>query len=141
MAALIALARPIVARHRIPPARVLGHSDVAPTRKEDPGELFDWARLARGGLGLWPAADFVPSANAPSLHPGDSGPAVVNLQIGLDAIGYDVEGTGHYDATTQKVVRAFQRHFRQRELSGVADGETASLIAHLAALDPAWPDA
>ena len=53
--ALVALAEDIVRRHAIPAHRVLGHSDVAPARKQDPGELFDWAGLARVGIGLWPA--------------------------------------------------------------------------------------
>jgi N-acetylmuramoyl-L-alanine amidase len=133
MAALLPLCQEIVARHAIPRARVLGHSDVAPSRKTDPGELFDWARLASAGLGLWPAADFRPSVNAPHLAPGASGGAVLELQIALDAIGYGIEGTGAYDPATEAVVAAFQRHFRQRLIDGVADGETASLIRHLAA--------
>src|SRR3546814_6691972 len=54
MAALRRLALDIVARHPVPAARVLGHSDVAPLRKEDPGELFDWRSLAAAGIGLWP---------------------------------------------------------------------------------------
>jgi N-acetylmuramoyl-L-alanine amidase len=131
MQALIGLCQTIVKRHAIPRHRVLGHSDVAPLRKTDPGELFDWSRLARAGLGLWPAPDFRPSVNAPHLGPGASGGAVLELQIALDAIGYGIEGTGAYDPATEAVVAAFQRHFRQRLVDGVADGETASLIRHL----------
>lgn len=124
----------LVRRHGIDPRRVVGHADVAPSRKEDPGEFFDWARLARDGLGLWPSADFTVSPHAPDLSPGMSGPAVLNLQIALDAIGYRVEGTGLYDESLEQVVVAFQRHFRQRLFDGVADGETVSLIHHLAEL-------
>lgn len=131
MAALVALALDIVGRRRIPRERVLGHSDVAPLRKQDPGELFDWARLARAGLGLWPAAAFQPSPNAPALAPGVRGAAVLDLQIALDAIGYGIEGTGVYDAATAAVVAAFQRHFRPAQIDGQADGETLSLIHHL----------
>lgn len=134
MTALLNLAADLVARHRIPPSQVLGHSDVAPLRKDDPGELFDWARLARAGLGLWPRPDFAVSANAPALAPGLSGAGVLDLQIALDAIGYGIEGTGVYDATTEAVVRAFQRHFRPACIDGVSDPETTSLIHHLAAV-------
>ncbi len=132
MAALRDLLAGIVARHGIPRGRILGHSDVAPLRKQDPGERFDWASLAGAGYGLWPAPDYAPSPNAPALGPGQSGPAVLNLQIALDAIGYGIEGTGLYDPVTEQVVTAFQRHFRQSGVDGVADPETTSLIHHLA---------
>ncbi|HYB08768.1 MAG TPA: N-acetylmuramoyl-L-alanine amidase [Alphaproteobacteria bacterium] len=131
MEALENLARAILAHHPIPAHRVLGHSDVAPTRKQDPGERFDWARLARAGVGLWPDASFRISANASRLGPGASGPAVTNLQLALSGFGYGVEGTGLYDPTTEAVVTAFQRHFRQRCVDGVADPETVSLLHHL----------
>jgi N-acetylmuramoyl-L-alanine amidase len=132
MAALEQLLGGILSRHAIPAERILGHSDVAPLRKTDPGELFDWARLARRGWGLWPAAGFAPSPHAPALAPGQSGPAVVALQIALDAIGYQVEGTGLYDPLTEASVAAFQRHFRPVCVDGVSDPETTSLIHHLA---------
>ncbi|SLN37171.1 N-acetylmuramoyl-L-alanine amidase [Oceanibacterium hippocampi] len=131
MRALDGLAIAIVARHGIPPHRVIGHSDVAPERKQDPGELFDWARLARLGLGLWPAPDFAPSPHAEALGPGASGAAVVDLQLALGGLGYRVEGTGLYDTPTGAVVTAFQRHWRQSGVDGIADGETRSLIHHL----------
>ncbi len=139
MARLIALAQDIVARHRIPPGRVLGHSDVAPSRKQDPGERFDWARLACAGLGLWPAAGFAPAATAPALEPGMAGGAVIDLQIALAAIGYGIEGSGCFDPGTAAVVAAFQRHFRPRQVDGRADAETTSLIFHLAAQPASLP--
>lgn len=134
MQALEQLAAEIVARHAIPPHRVLGHSDVAPERKQDPGERFDWARLARRGLGLWPGEDFAVSPGAPALEPGMSGGAVVDLQLALAAIGYGIAGSGLYDSLTQAVVRAFQRHFRPGLVDGLADAETSSLIHHLATI-------
>lgn len=137
MAVLEVLSREIVARHRIPPARVLGHSDVAPMRKQDPGELFDWARLARIGLGLWPRPDFTPPEGAPALMAGERGPAVLDLQIALDAIGYWVEGTALFDPVTEAAVTAFQRHFRAARVDGVADAETIGLAFHLAELGAA----
>lgn len=139
MDALLALAGDVVARHNVPPARVIGHSDVAPMRKEDPGEFFDWARLAKSGLGLWPAKDFTVSLHAPAIGPGSRGPAVLDLQIALAAIGYGLEGTGAYDPATEAAVRAFQRHFRQRLVDGVADAETVSLAHHLAEISAGSP--
>ncbi|MCW5753009.1 MAG: N-acetylmuramoyl-L-alanine amidase, partial [Alphaproteobacteria bacterium] len=124
MGALLALLDDLCRRLPIDRRRVLGHSDVAPERKEDPGELFDWARLAAAGFGLWPSADFAPSPHAPDLAPGMSGAAVLDLQIALAAIGYDLEGTGLFDARTECVVRAFQRHFRPARFDGLADAET-----------------
>ncbi len=131
MQALEALATDILSSHSIPPHRVLGHSDVAPARKQDPGELFDWARLAAAGIGLWPDADFEISPNAPDLSPGAQGGAVTELQIALDRFGYEVQGTGVFDPGTEAAVTAFQRHFRPSRVDGVADGETASLLLHL----------
>ncbi|HEY6335719.1 MAG TPA: N-acetylmuramoyl-L-alanine amidase [Alphaproteobacteria bacterium] len=137
MAALENLAKAILARHPIPAQRVLGHSDVAPMRKQDPGERFDWARLARAGIGLWPDAGFRTSSHALPLAPGVSGAAVTNLQLALAGFGYGVEGTGLYDPTTEAAVAAFQRHFRQRLVDGVADAETLSLLHHLLGRLPA----
>ena len=131
MTTLESLAKGILERHPIPANRVLGHSDVAPTRKQDPGERFDWARLARAGIGLWSSESDTISPHATMLGPGTSGPAVVNLQLALAGFGYGVEGTGLYDPVTEAVIRAFQRHFRQRLVDGVADGETQSLLHHL----------
>lgn len=132
MAALEALSLDIVRRCNIPSPRVLGHSDVAPMRKQDPGELFDWARLARAGLGLWPRPDFHPPGDLPALMPGQRGPAVLDLQIALDAIGYWVEGTGLFDPVTEAAVTALQRHFRPRRVDGIPDSETQGLAFHLA---------
>ncbi len=110
MRALIALAADIVKRHPIPPARVLGHSDVAPLRKQDPGELFDWARLARAGIGLWP--DTSSPARAPARATGKT-------EEGLERFGY-----GYLDEDQGAVIRAFQRHFRPESVTGTLDRET-----------------
>jgi N-acetylmuramoyl-L-alanine amidase len=130
MACLKTLAADIVARHEISPARVLGHSDVAPERKQDPGELFDWAGLAAAGIGVWPVPP--PSAEPPpDLAPGIQGGAVLDLQLAFDAIGYRIEGTGAYDQATEAVVAAFQRHFRPARVDGLADAETQALLWQL----------
>jgi len=130
--ALIGLLGGIAERHRIAPAGYVGHSDVAPQRKEDPGEYFPWARLAAAGFGLWPGADFQVSPHAPELRPGMSGGAVLDLQVALDRIGYGVEGSGNFDPLTEAVVRAFQRHWLPSAMTGIADAETISLIHYIA---------
>jgi N-acetylmuramoyl-L-alanine amidase len=132
IAALLELLTAIKLRHGIPAAGFIGHSDVAPQRKEDPGELFPWARLAAAGFGLWPSADFRPSPHAPELRPGMTSGAVLDLQVALDRIGYGIEGSGMYDPLTESVVRAFQRHWRPARIDGAADPETTSLIHHIA---------
>ena len=131
MVALIALAREIVGRHPIPARNVIGHSDVAPARKTDPGELFDWKRLASAGLGVWPdgqgAGDFAP------LGPGDAGDAVGLYQARLGGWGYGLDATGMFDAATEAVTAAFQRHFRPEAVTGQADVETQGRLAALLA--------
>lgn len=132
--ALLALLGDIARRHEIMPGNYVGHSDVAPLRKEDPGERFPWHRLAAAGFGRWWADDFTVSPHAPSLRPGERGGAVLELQVALDKIGYGIEGSGVYDALTEAAVRAFQRHWRQAQVDGVADAETTSLIHHISEL-------
>ena len=112
MAALAELARAILRRHPIPSARVLGHADVAPARKRDPGELFDWAWLAARGIGLWPDA----AAPAPPIGPW----------AGLGLIGYDA-------AEPDAAVAAFQRHFLPAALGRGLDAATVLRIAQVAA--------
>ena len=124
MTALIALCRDVVARHPIPAACVLGHSDVAPLRKQDPGELFDWARLAGAGIGLWPGA----------VDPSAAVPGTAEIQAGLARFGYAVPRSGRLDDETRAVLRAFQRHFRPASVTGSPDGETATRLAALLAL-------
>jgi len=115
IAALTELASGILTRHPIPAWRVLGHSDVAPMRKDDPGELFPWNELARQGIGLWsaPVAD----------DPGED--AVRDL---LNHYGYDPE------VLLAKAVVAFQRHFHPARISGIADAETRKVLSGLIAL-------
>ena len=78
IAAVIALCRDILSRHPIPPKRVLAHSDVAPARKQDPGELFPWGELAAAGIGHWVMPE--PVTAGPLFEPGDSGPQVASLR-------------------------------------------------------------
>jgi len=129
MAAVEALARDIVERHHIAPRHVLAHSDVAPGRKIDPGEKFDWKGLAAAGVGLWVQAP--DTADRPALGPGDAGEDVRDLQTGLARFGYGIATSGAYDDQTAIVVMALQRHFRPRLVDGIADGETRAVLARL----------
>ncbi|MDO1559741.1 N-acetylmuramoyl-L-alanine amidase [Brevundimonas sp. 2R-24] len=130
--AVIALVSDIRERWTVPDWRIIGHSDLAPTRKEDPGELFPWKDLARAGHGLWfePAPERI-AALGPPLKPGDEGLGVHVLQSGLRRLGYGIEITGRYDELTAAVVTAFQRHWRQASVDGVADGETRARLVGL----------
>jgi N-acetylmuramoyl-L-alanine amidase len=137
LAAVEALCRDIVDRHGIRPERVLAHSDVAPTRKKDPGEKFPWARLARAGIGHWVAP--VPAVAAePGLGVGVAGPLIAEVQLMLARYGYGIEPTGGVDARTEFVVTAFQRHFRPERVDGRIDQSTIDTLERLiAALPPA----
>ncbi len=131
IAAVIALLGDIRTRWEIEDSRILGHSDVAPARKQDPGELFPWQRLAEAGHGVWAEAD--PAPGEP-LAEGAEGVGVFALQAGLTRLGYDCAPTGKFDQTTREVVTAFQRHWVQSRFDGVADGLTrARLMAVLRA--------
>lgn len=130
--AVIALVDDIRSRWSIPDARIIGHSDLAPDRKEDPGELFPWKRLAGAGHGLWfdPAPERIAALGAP-LSPGDEGLGVMVLRSGLHRLGYGVKPGGAYDDETRVTVMAFQRHWHPDRLDGVADGETRARLVGL----------
>ncbi len=135
MSAVIELCRDILARNAIPPDLVLAHSDIAPTRKQDPGEKFPWAKLYESGIGLWVKPAPITSDGAPtrSLKQGDSGDAVAKLQKQFAAYGYGLPTTGDYDALTKAVVTAFQLHFRPERVDGIADGSTQTTLRALLA--------
>lgn len=115
MNAVERLCRDILARHPIPAHRIVGHSDIAPDRKTDPGELFDWRRLARGGIGLWPE---------PTGSCGEAEVDHLRAAADLAAIGYcTISGSENV------VVAAFQRRFRPARVDGIVDPETAARLA------------
>jgi len=126
IAAVEALCLDILTRHEIAPARVLGHSDVAPERKADPGEKFPWNRLAKAGIGHWVEPQEI--VDGPVLQRGDRGDTVAELQFQLADYGYGIEVLGVFDAKTEAVVRAFQRHFRQARVDGIADVSTVATL-------------
>ncbi len=127
--AVISLVSDIRTRWTIPDARIIGHSDLAPERKQDPGERFPWKRLASLGHGLWfePAPERIDALGAP-LGEGDEGLGVIVLRAGLHRLGYGLQPGGDYDEATKLTVEAFQRHWRPSRVDGVADGETRATL-------------
>ncbi len=113
--AVIHLAKDVVARHGIANARVLGHSDVAPARKTDPGELFPWGTLALSGVGLWP------QTRKERLS--------VPFEDGLRVFGYGL--SPDMDVPAEMVIAAFQRHFRPAKIDGLVDRECEAILAAL----------
>lgn len=130
IAAVIALCRDIIGRHDIPPTRVLAHSDIAPSRKRDPGERFPWDELAEAGVGLWPCVQ--------NVRIGDSPMPVAAIQTHLAEIGYGIAKTGSFDVETETVLCAFQRRYRPTGIDGRADSETCSLVAAVRAMHAAF---
>jgi N-acetylmuramoyl-L-alanine amidase len=132
IAAVTALCRSIQTRHTIPPVGVLAHSDVAPARKQDPGEKFPWRTLYDSSVGHWVKPGAIMNFGQ-VLHPGDRGDAVATLQKALNEYGYGIEANGEYDHTTREVVTAFQRHFRPERIDGIADPSTRGTLQELLA--------
>lgn len=127
--AVCALCRSILRRHVIRADRILAHSDVAPSRKNDPGEKFPWAILHRSGIGHWVGPS--PIQPGPALGQGDSGEAIQNFQTALREYGYGVPTDGVFDPVTRDVVIAFQRHFRPALCDGRVDISTLATLRRL----------
>jgi N-acetylmuramoyl-L-alanine amidase len=125
MQSVARLTRDIMERYGLGPQNVVAHSDVAPGRKIDPGEAFDWDMLATEGIGLVASAD------------ADAKIAMHDVQVLLQKLGYGVETTGVDDAQTRIVLSAFQLRFRRAKVTGEADGETKAILKRLCAILPA----
>ena len=131
--AVIALVKDICARQGIRPDHVLGHSDIAPQRKVDPGPRFPWKRLADEGLIPWPAASAV-AARLGSYQAVLPDPAW--FQARLTEIGYETPRNGLLDGPTRSVLAAFQMKYRPARYDGQPDAETAAMLDVLAAQPP-----
>jgi N-acetylmuramoyl-L-alanine amidase len=129
MEAVRALSRDIVSRCAVLPQHVLGHSDVAPLRKSDPGERFDWASLAVQGVGLYVPP--VPIRGGRFFSPGETGQPIEALQAMFSLYGYGLDITGVYDRLTEAVVTAFHRHFRPARVDGICDASTIETLRDL----------
>jgi N-acetylmuramoyl-L-alanine amidase len=121
MEALVTLSKDIMERHSIHPRNVVGHSDIAPARKEDPGELFDWRGLAKHGVGLWPRTGLVWRSGEALIQPGKEDLDVARVQKMLADYGYHIRVDGFYGPKTEYIVRAFKRHFVPEQLNVVWD--------------------
>ncbi len=120
----------ILSRHPIPARNIVAHSDVAPSRKEDPGERFDWEQMARNGVGLFPR-------NVPDLGTGNPLRDAVGLRpvrAGLAEVGYEISPEGPLDPALATVLRAFQRHWRPEAVNGQADAGTVARLGALVQL-------
>lgn len=127
--AVIALSKDIMARHNLCAQDVQGHSDIAPARKQDPGEKFPWAGLAAAGIGLWPV-----NINADRRVLFDAGTrdrGVAIMQRGLAQIGYGARVSGVLDDETRLIVAALQRRYRTDQIDGLIDMETMDIIRWL----------
>ena len=129
IASVIALSRDICRRHAIAPQRVLAHSDIAVSRKIDPGEFFPWDVLAREGVGHYVAP--ASTSETKGLAPATSGEKVRMLHDQLARYGYAIAQTSNFDDDTAKVVAAFQRHFRPEKIDGRADVSTLATLENL----------
>ncbi|UST90395.1 N-acetylmuramoyl-L-alanine amidase [Pseudomonas siliginis] len=123
---LITLLKDISKRNGISPRHIIGHSDIAPLRKLDPGPLFPWKRLADEGLGLWPNEQAV--ARQQAVLNSSPLPEIGWFQAQLARLGYDTPQTGELDVATRHVLAAFQMHYRPARFDGTPDAQTAALL-------------
>jgi N-acetylmuramoyl-L-alanine amidase len=124
-----ALLKDIIERHQIKSAYVVGHSDIAPQRKTDPGPLFPWKELAKQGIGRWyPEED---AARYQKAFEQDGLPDIRWTQRQLMRVGYDCPQTGVLDAATKKVIAAFQMHYRPQRYDGEPDAQTLGILKAL----------
>lgn len=135
MDAVVRLSADIVARNAIAPERVLAHSDVAPARKVDPGERFDWRRLAAAGIGRWLPPEPIEEGGW-RLGLGARSERIAEVQHLLRSYGYGIEVTGTLDQQTAFVLRAFQLHWRPQRVDQCLDTSTLETARRLLALHP-----
>ena len=128
--AVVRLVGDILERHGLTPEAVIGHSDLAPARKQDPGEKFPWRELAEQGVSIWVDADEADTSVV--AGPGDGGREVSVAQVALAEIGYAQEVTGRLDEATRLTLAAFQRRFRPERVDGQLDIQTLARLAALA---------
>ena len=129
MQAVVMLCKDIVVRNKFEPRHILAHSDVAPGRKVDPGEKFNWQNLHEHGIGHWVQPEAISGGSF--LQEGDAGDPVLALQTLLKFYGYGLEASGTFDQRTRIVIKAFQRHFRQVRVDGIADASTVATLHKL----------
>ena len=120
----------------IPPTNILAHSDIAPTRKQDPGPLFPWKKLyEEHQIGMWydeeKKQSFYPSALDDITILYEDASFIRKVQTSFKSFGYDIQITGMWDKQTKSVIEAFQYHFRPENYDGILDAETWSILQAL----------
>lgn len=129
MQVVTALLQDIIRRHQIKPHNIVGHSDVAPQRKIDPGPLFPWKQLAEQGVGRW--YDEAAADHCAQVFRTEGLPDVAWTQSALRRLGYAVPATGVLDKATRNVIAAFQMHYRPSRYDGLPDAETLGIMKAL----------
>jgi len=129
--ALVLLLRDLIARHGVHPENIVGHSDIAPQRKTDPGPLFPWKRLADAGIGRW--YDEAQAAAHWVTLQRQGVPDAAWFQRQLARLGYACPQHGKLDRATRNVIAAFQMHYRPANYDGQPDAETAAIMMALPA--------
>ncbi|SFN40951.1 N-acetylmuramoyl-L-alanine amidase [Xenorhabdus japonica] len=127
--AVIRLAKDIIHKYKIKAVNVVGHSDIAPLRKKDPGPVFPWRELYEQGIGAWPDDATVNkylAGRAPNFPV-----SVMAIQKALALYGYNIPQTGLLDNTSYRTIQAFQMHFRPSDISGIPDAETEAIALAL----------
>jgi N-acetylmuramoyl-L-alanine amidase len=127
---VLTLSQAILSRHNIPQFNIVGHSDIAPARKQDPGEKFPWQKLSTAGIGYWPGDIGADQRALFELGSSDRGVAI--LQRGLAFIGYGIEVNGKFDVPTQQVIIALHRRYRPSKVDGIVDVQTMEIVTKLA---------
>lgn len=128
--AVIKLSQDIMKRHGISDHGVVAHSDIAPGRKQDPGEKFPWAKLADSNVGIWPVVKT--KDKRVLLDTRDTGTKhILSVQSALGYLGYGINVNGILDSTTKLVVEAFQRRYRSEKIDGQMDVQTMALLTLL----------
>jgi len=122
---LIVLLKDVSKRNGIEPRNIVGHSDIAPLRKLDPGPLLPWKRLAEAGVGVWPNAQAVARQQARFAA---QLPSITWFQEELARFGYATPRTGELDVATRHVLAAFQMHYRPSRFDGTPDAESAAIL-------------
>ncbi|MGE4370084.1 MAG: N-acetylmuramoyl-L-alanine amidase [Burkholderiaceae bacterium] len=126
---LVRLAKDIAKRHNIDPRNVVGHSDIAPQRKQDPGPLFPWKLLAEHGVGRW--YDETAAASYTTHYELNGLPGASEVQANLQRLGYSTPQTGVFDPATRNVITAFQMRYRPARHDGLADAQTLGILKAL----------
>ncbi len=135
MDAVLALSLDILSRHKVPKRNIIGHSDVAPLRKKDPGELFDWRFLAENGVGTWPIVEGVRNPEKVLAVFGDDNDSVLNIQEKLSNYGYHLKKDGYYGEKTEDTIVAFKRHFIQDDMNAFWNSRAMATIDALLSLN------